>query len=726
MRSNHFKKTRNSWLAALVLSAAASSAYAYTHVVTQSGNTFTPATIDVAPGDTVRWVWTSGVHTVTSGASCAYDGLYFDAPLSSSNPSFEFVIPDGVAEIPYFCRPHCAFGMTGLIRVDLDAIPLQITLDGDQEVPAVSTPGSGSGTATLLPASGILEWEISYSGLSGAVLAAHFHGAAPMCENTGIQITLTTTNPIIGSATISASQQADLLAGLWYVNLHTAAHGSGEIRGQVMPTPVGNPIPAAIQKGTIHVELEPVVDGMTAPNWGISSPGDADRLFVVDQVGILWAVDLAAGTKSVFLDLSARLVPLGIGGPGTYDERGFLGVAFHPEYMTNGLLYTYTSEPNSGSADFSTIPVGHSANHQSLIVEWTVPNPTNPASVVDPNSARELIRIDEPQFNHNGGAMNFGPDGMLYIALGDGGSADDKDGRSNSANPVFGHGCIGNAQNIDNVLGDILRIDPLGNNSTNGQYGIPIDNPYVGLDGVDEIFASGFRNPFRFSFDSLTGDLYVGDVGQNDVEEIDIVTKGNNYGWNYKEGSFFFVPNGNQAGYATDMPLDAPSGLIDPIAEYDHDEGIAILGGFVYRGSKIPVLSGRYVFGDLAQTFSNDGRLFYLDASNTIKEFELVGQIDFGHTLMGFGQDSAGELYVLGNDTGIPSGSTGFVMRIRLYPGDFDGDGDVDLSDLAALLGAYGKCVGDPGFQPMIDLNNSGCIDLSDLAELLGNYTGSL
>jgi glucose/arabinose dehydrogenase len=434
-----------------------------------------------------------------------------------------------------------------------------------------------------------------------------------------------------------------------------------------------------IHLGGAPVRLETVATGLTAPNWGTFAPGDDARLFVTDQDGTIWAIDLATGAKSVFADVSALLVPLGAFGPGTFDERGFLGVAFHPDYPTNGLLYTYTSEPVDGPADFSTMPPGSTANHQSVIREWQVPNPSDPASVVDPNTVRELLRIDEPQFNHNAGALNFGPDGMLYIALGDGGGRDDE--------PI-GHGESGNAQNTSTVLGSILRINPQGSNSANGQYGIPEDNPFAGMPGhAGEIFAFGFRNPFRFSFDMSTGDLYVGDVGQDDIEEVDVVVAGGNYGWNVKEGSFCFDPNGSDPGFAfeADPCPNEPAGLIDPVAEYntadsleDNIDGRAVVGGFVYRGSAIPQLAGRYIFGDFSRFtetgVSNDGRLFFLNKNNIVTgnrikeskivEFQLADRDELGMSLLGFGQDAHGELYVLANNTGTPFGETGAIFKI--------------------------------------------------------------
>jgi glucose/arabinose dehydrogenase len=264
--------------------------------------------------------------------------------------------------------------------------------------------------------------------------------------------------------------------------------------------------------------------------------------------------------------------------------------------------------------------------------------------------------------------MNFGPDGMLYIALGDGGAGDDQG---------VGHSAIGNGQDTRNILGDILRIDPDGSNSANGRYGVPLDNPFVkpGVppggqrgcrDGVcDEIFALGFRNPFRFSFDKARGHLYAADVGQGAIEEGDVVVKGGNYGWRTKEGSFCFNPNGAGDGFVTARRICGPGHLIDPVAEYDHDEGRAIIGGFVYRGASIPALSGRYVFGDFGSR-----RLFFLTERNIVRpggiissgiaKLRFAGRAGLGLSLLGFGQDAAGELYLLGRT----NAGTGVVLKI--------------------------------------------------------------
>ncbi len=432
-----------------------------------------------------------------------------------------------------------------------------------------------------------------------------------------------------------------------------------------------DPIPEKIPLSDAQFELELVADGLTTPVLGINAPGNNKQLFVVDQVGTVAAVKLEPDRHDgvpdtfTFLDVGVTgldlLVPLGAFGPGSFDERGLLGLAFHPDYRKNGLVYTYTSEPlDSGTPDFPIPDTGEPAAGNaslSVIREWRVDHPKRPGSTVDPGSSRVVLRIEQPQFNHNGGAIAFGPDGMLYIALGDGGSADDQ-------GP--GHVPGGNGQDLSegNVLGKILRIDPQGSNSANGQYGVPADNPFVDGQGADEIFAYGFRNPFRMSFDSKTGELYAADVGQNDIEEVDVVVSGGNYGWPIKEGTFLFDMNGDGPGFTTDDSPGVPAGLIDPIVQYDHDEGVSVTGGFVYRGNRVKDLRDTYVFGDFTASFAGpQGRLFHIDRNGELAEL-LPASGPVGMFITGFGQDRKGELYVMGQQGFAPVGTTGQVFKL--------------------------------------------------------------
>jgi glucose/arabinose dehydrogenase len=439
-----------------------------------------------------------------------------------------------------------------------------------------------------------------------------------------------------------------------------------------------------IPNSDVEVALETVAGGFTSPVWAINAPNDGRRIFVVDQIGKITAIKLdPSKNKSIpdrmeFLDVGVDdldlLVPLGAFGPGSFDERGLLGLAFHPDYRNSGLIYTYTSEPVQGGADFSTMLAGVDPNHQTVIREWHVPNPKRSNSTVDPSSSRVLLTIDEPQFNHNGGAVNFGPDEMLYIAVGDGGNADDQGD---------GHAEGGNGQDLSdgNLLGKILRIDPTGSNSANGQYGIPADNPFVGEQGADEIFAYGFRNPFRFSFDTKTGSLIAADVGQNDVEEVDEVIAAGNYGWPVKEGSFLFDMNGADPGFTTVFSPGSPANMVDPVAEYDHDEGISITGGFVYRGRSIKELRGSYVFGEWTS------RLLHLTDDDSIAELNPTGLAGIDVRITGFGQDRKGEMYLLGQEGFAPVGTTGTIQRIvksekvREFEAELSGDHEVPPVD---------------------------------------------
>ena len=490
-----------------------------------------------------------------------------------------------------------------------------------------------------------------------------------------------------------------LLAALALASLPIHAHCPATAFDQTVFAP--------IHPGGTRIGLELVTSGLTAPLKGAVAPGEATRLYVVEQIGKVWAVDLATGNRELFLDVSPRLVTLGVLGPNTFDERGLLGLAFHPDYAINGKFYTYTSEPTAGPPTFpTTLPAGSAPDHQNVLAEWRAVSPGSPLAGVDAASRRELMRVDWPQFNHDAGDIAFGPDGKLYVPMGDGGGADDADGQLFTVAtgsfpvveaPIVGHQADGNAQKLNTPLGKILRIDVDGRNAASGQYGIPADNPFVGRPGaLAEIHAFGFRNPFRLSFDRVSGALLVGDVGQNDIEEVDLVVAGGNYGWNHKEGTLFFVVNGNDPGFATKIaPAPPPAGLVDPLAEYDtHHEGHSVIGGFVYRGTRIAQLAGRYVFGDFARVFNfpsgphNFGRLLYLQQKKTdgavpmnVQELRgfpeaiaLLGLATgtaacdglFPPTLavLGMAEDSAGELYVTGNISGLPFGNDGVVLRL--------------------------------------------------------------
>lgn len=430
---------------------------------------------------------------------------------------------------------------------------------------------------------------------------------------------------------------------------------------------VSDPQPSSIEQGNIQLGLKTIAEGFRAPVLALAAPGEENTLYVVEQGGMIQRIDLVNGEKSLFLDFSNQLVNnFGQINALGFDERGLLGFAFDPDYQNNRLIYTYISKNADSAADFSTLQdtslVGavQIANHQTVISQWLLENPQTAPTA---SAELELLVIDQPQFNHNGGSIVFGPDNYLYISLGDGGNANDQGD---------GHGEDGNGQNNTNPLGAILRIDPHGDNSTNGRYGIPNGNPFVGQTGLNEIYAYGFRNPYRFSFESLgNGDfnLYVGDVGQGDIEEIDRIgsdSPGGNYGWNIKEGSFFFYVNDSGSAFISDMPPPGEdvSSLIDPIAEYDHDEGVSVIGGHVYNGSAISGLANRYVFADWSRGFSNpEGRLFYLNQSDELREFQYAVR-DPGVFITGFGKDNAGELYIVGSTSFNVNNSTGSLQKL--------------------------------------------------------------
>jgi glucose/arabinose dehydrogenase len=392
----------------------------------------------------------------------------------------------------------------------------------------------------------------------------------------------------------------------------------------------------------------------------------------VDQIGKVWII-FPDGTKSEspFINISDKLVPL----TPEYDERGLLGLAFHPDFKNNGKFYLYYTAPPRKGGPLPGVPW----DNTSTVAEFKV-------SQSDPNKAdksyeRVLLRQNHPQSNHNGGTIAFGPDdGYLYISIGDGGAADDTG--AGHVSDWYAKNAGGNGQDVQqNLLGNILRID-VNSTSENKEYGIPGDNPFVGGKGKDEIYAFGFRNPYRFSFD-MGGQhwLYAGDAGQSLYEEIDVVQKGGNYGWNVKEGTHCFnTDNDLRERKACPVEDSAGNPLLDPVIEVTNtanpDGGglmIAIVGGNVYRGSKLPGIAGRYVFGGLSASGEKAQGKIYVAKSSTIGlwSFEQLKLQSFpgdiNQWLKGFGQDSEGEIYVTGTRQLGPQGVTGKVWK--LVPG---------------------------------------------------------
>ena len=360
--------------------------------------------------------------------------------------------------------------------------------------------------------------------------------------------------------------------------------------------------------------LDLVASGLKAPTMLTSAGDGSNRLFVADQPGKIYVIEDGVLWLTPFLDLTSKMVKLNP----IYDERGLLGLVFHPDYETNGRFFVY----------YSGLKTAEGVDHESIIAEYTVSS-GNP-NIADSSSEKIILRIDQPEPNHNGGQLEFGPDGYLYIGLGDGGGAGDQ------------HGVIGNGQNVSTLLGKILRIDV----DTATPYGIPSDNPFFGEEGLDEIYAYGFRNPYRFSFDRLTGALYVADVGQDEWEEIDVVENGGNYGWRILEGTHLYDPD-----LAEFLNISIET-LKSPIHDYSHTVGRSIIGGYVYRGNQSPNLIGSYVFGDWSTGFVKpDGKLYYLSETEPgvwqRSEFSLKNDKPLKRFILGFGEDEQGEIYVV-------------------------------------------------------------------------------
>jgi glucose/arabinose dehydrogenase len=375
----------------------------------------------------------------------------------------------------------------------------------------------------------------------------------------------------------------------------------------------------SIPKGTIAIKLTSLSTVNTAsdgtPQDIATEPGDGTgRIFVATRNGDIRILSGTTLSSTPFLDESTAGISIYTGG-----EGGLLGLAFSPNFQTDHKFYTYQTEPFSTSgpaADYASpeqFPTTSiNPNNQIVLREWTTPSATSNTANT---TSRVLLRINHPESNHQGGSLRFGADGNLYLGLGDGGGANDFNGSATST--TDGHNnAIGNAQDTTMPLGKILRINPnpaAGAGftvSTNGQYSIPNTNPFIsGANGnLKEIYAYGLRNPFRSSFDPTAGTFYVADVGQGQREEIDTITNGGNYGWVFREGT---RDNSGANGSGRTTPAGFTS--IAPISEYTHGDGIAIIGGELYRGSAVPAAAGKYIFGDLG---SSIGRMFYTDPAN--------------------------------------------------------------------------------------------------------------
>ena len=346
-------------------------------------------------------------------------------------------------------------------------------------------------------------------------------------------------------------------------------------------------IPSVVSASTgTTIALQPVLAGLSSPVLVTNAKDGSNRVFIVEQTGAIKVLQPGSTTPTVFLDISSRIIAGG--------EQGLLGLAFHSQYATNRRFFVNYSRKSDGA----TVIAEYKASPGNI-------NVADLAEII-------ILTIPQPFTNHNGGMIEFGPDGFLYIGMGDGGSGNDPGNRS---------------QNKDDLLGKMLRINidvPSGGNA----YSSPGDNPFFGpTSGRDEIYAVGFRNPFRWSFDRGTGRLFLGDVGQSAREEIDIVTLGGNYGWRVFEGTL-----------CTNLdPLCGSGGFTPPVTEYDHSGGrCSIIGGYVYRGSQSTLPLGSYIFGDFCT-----GEMFIWD--HGVQTLLL----DTGEFISSFGEDESGEIYLV-------------------------------------------------------------------------------
>lgn len=396
---------------------------------------------------------------------------------------------------------------------------------------------------------------------------------------------------------------------------------------------------------TVSLAVERAFSGLPAfigPVLMLQEPASTARWYVAQKTGAVYVFDNQPNVtaRREFINVGSQIA---VDPNNANDERGLLGMAFHPDYPANPRVYLYYTATSAGQ------PVSRVVEYQSR----------DGGQTLDATSGLTILQTYQPEANHNGGHIVFGPDGFLYIGVGDGGGGGDA------------HGTIGNGQRLSTLLGKMLRIDV--NGSTAGaRYAIPATNPYAGgglcnndvgafTASCPEIYAYGFRNPWRFSFDRVSNELWVGDVGQNTWEEVNRVVSGGNYGWRCREGAHAFNATcGANAGSS-----------IDPVAEYSHAQGASITGGFVYRGTAIPALAGRFVFGDFAS-----GRIWHVgrDAAPTQ---QFTSGFDSGLNISSFAEDAAGELYIVNYAGTLHRLRAGTATSGRVFPTQLSATGCV-------------------------------------------------
>lgn len=418
----------------------------------------------------------------------------------------------------------------------------------------------------------------------------------------------------------------------------------------------GNALQAAPSGATLRL----LAEGMTAPIALASLDDGSGRLLVADQAGMVHVLEADGRRReALFLDVRPRMIALGTG----MEERGITGLALHPRFRANHRVYVVYNAPlrAGGPAEW---------NNTMRVSEFTAV--AGDVSRADPASERVVLEVDKPDWNHNSGRIAFGPDGFLYVTVGDGGAPNDVGTR--------GHAPEGNGQNRRTLLGKVLRIDV----DHGTPHGIPKDNPYAdGKEGLPEIYAYGVRNPWGISFDR-GGDhaLVISDVGQDRWEELNVVVKGGNYGWRAKEGFDAFDPN-NPNTPPAEVPKAGPDGkpFVDPVAVYRTARGpkatpgaygVSITGGYVYRGKAIPALAGKYVFGDWSANMAfPDGRLLVATVAGAVQQWPVErlalkdnpeGKVKA--FLWALGEDEQGELYVLTNGANLVTGTRGKVYKL--------------------------------------------------------------